>query len=66
MGTPFILSFMGTLSTAVTLMLILYIVFFFLRYANKAGLYIFGFIFVLLNLFDLSQPSSDDVIFVAM
>ncbi len=46
----FILSFMGTVSTAVTLMLIFYIIFFFLRYANRLGLYIFGFLFVLLNL----------------
>lgn len=48
-ASSFILSFMGTVSTAVTLVLIMYIVFFFLRYINKMGLYILGFIFVLLN-----------------
>jgi len=46
----FILSFMGSISTAVTLVLIVYILFFALRFLKTKGLYVLGFVFLLLNL----------------
>ncbi len=45
----FILSTMGSISTAATLVLIIYILFYLLRYMNKTGLLLTAFVFILVD-----------------